>query len=621
MMDSDADLASRETAAPLRDGGSERVSLRSPQDALQPERLLPPPAARKRRPGLLAAMSGFLTFLLVGFFVAGFALISVHRRIREPGPLPADKVVYIAPGTDVPDILSLLETNGVISNPLLMSTALFVEGTRSKLRAGEYLFKQSASLQDVMDTMVSGRQVLHSFTVPEGLTSEQIVNRLRDNEVLSGDVREMPKEGTLLPDTYKVGRSDTRSAVIRKMQEDQRKLVEQVWARRSPDLPIKTPYELVTLASIVERETGKADERPRVASVFINRLNKRMRLQSDPTIVYGLVQGRGTLGRGILRSELDKWTPYNTYQIDGLPPGPIANPGRAALEAVANPSRTQDLYFVADGTGGHVFAASLDEHQRNVVRWRQIERDAKDRGAAAAGDVDKAPAPNMTLQPGAPNVPGAPAIRPGPRGDIPAGMEFGALMPPPGDNALPDIAPRLLPVAPPTNRLAGMLDDPAAKRSIANIVEARSRTRTRAPEANAIASVAPMLPEPRAAMALAYGPDVDSLGLQVRGVTNTGNMLDGPVGESGDAIDMAMYPVSAQRRAEQRASAAKFGLPPESDSLPPQLVEEPQSVAVPMAGLRQPRAFDASEGTALDPLKNKGWDLNHAQVIPAMTLR
>ena len=612
MTDTDSDLTGVRSA---RESGDRRA-LMSPQDALQPELVPPPPLARKRRPGVLAALSGFLTFLLVGLFFAGFGMVSIHRRIRDPGPLPADKVVYIAPGTDVPDIISLLETSGVISNPLLMSTALFVEGTRSKLRAGEYLFKQSASLQDVMDTMVSGRQVLHAFTVPEGLTSEQIVNRLRDNDVLSGDVREMPKEGTLLPDTYKVARSDTRSAVVRKMQEDQRKLVEQVWARRSPDLPIKTPFELVTLASIVERETGKADERPRVAGVFINRLNKRMRLQSDPTIVYGLVQGRGTLGRGILRSELDKWTPYNTYQIDGLPPGPIANPGRAALEAVANPSRTADLYFVADGTGGHVFAASLEEHQRNVVRWRQVEREAKERGAAAAADVDRAPAPNMALPSGAPSVPGAPTPRPGPRGDISPGTEFGALVQPTINSALPDTAPHLLPVAPPDNRLAGILNDPSRKRSITGIVEDRARTRTRANEPNAIVAVAPMRPEPRAPVTLAYGPDVDALGLQIRGVSTGPSLLDGPVGESG-GVDMATYPVSAERRAEQRASAVKLGLTPESDQLPLQPPAELPPVTAYAPALRQSRAFDASEGTAIDPLRNRSWDLNHAQIVPA----
>ena len=607
---SEPTAASREIAEPARRG------VMSPNDALQPERLPPPPKAKKRRPGLLAAMSGFLTFLLVGFFLAGFALVSVQRKVREAGPLTADKVLYIAPGTDVPDIIAKLESEGVISQPLLMNVALFVEGARSKLRAGEYLFKQGASLQDVMDTLVSGKQILHPITIPEGLTSEQIVQRLRDSDVLTGDIREVPKEGTLLPDTYKVARSDSRNNILKKMQDDQRRFVEQVWARRSPDLPVKTPYELVTLASIVERETGKADERPRVASVFINRLNKRMRLQSDPTIVYGLVQGRGTLGRGILRSEVDKWTPYNTYQIDGLPPGPIANPGRAALEAVANPSRTSDLYFVADGTGGHVFASSLDEHQRNVARWRQIERDAKERGASG---VDAAPAPNMT-QP----VPAAPAgtpARPGPRTDLSPIDGFGGLPKAVAAYSADDLMPSLSP-RPTADQLAAPLPG-HAKRSIAVIVRERS---------DAVANARPAEPLPVAAIApgagdrekpvqtLAFGPDIEALGIQVRGVQGRSNLLDGPGDDADSNVDMTTYPVSPQRRAEQKALAARYGLPAESDLLPASS-PEPAPVTVPGPGQRHARAFDASEGTPLDPLRNKSWDLTHAQVIPPLTIR
>jgi len=210
----------------------------------------------------------------------------------------------------------------------------------------------------------------------------------------------------------------TRQQLVNSMQTAQKNMLNQIWSRRSPDLPIKTPQELVIMASIVEKETGRADERTRVAGVFINRLNKRMKLQSDPTIVYGLVGGKGTLGRGILRSEIDKPTPYNTYAIEGLPPGPIANPGRAALEAVANPSRTKDLYFVADGTGGHAFAETLEQHNRNVARWRQIERakaeeTAVDRVEPAADEVPgAAPANASAFAPGQPAAaPGAPPGR------------------------------------------------------------------------------------------------------------------------------------------------------------------------------------------------------------------
>ena len=612
--------------------GTRRRSLLSTRDALQPESVPPPPEPRKRRPGVLAAVSGFLTFLLVGFFVAAFALVGVTRKLHEPGPLTADKVLYIAPGTDVPDIITLLDNEGVIASPLLLNTALLVEGARSKLRAGEYLFKQSASLQEVMDTLVSGRQVLHPVTLPEGLTSDQIVQRLKDNDLLTGDVRDKPKEGTLLPETYKVARGDSRSALVKKMQDDQRRVVDQVWSRRSPDLPIKTPYELVTLASIVERETGRADERPHVASVFINRLNKRMRLQSDPTIVYGLVQGRGTLGRGILRSEVDKWTPYNTYQIDGLPPGPIANPGRAALEAVANPSRTSDLYFVADGTGGHVFASTLDEHSRNVARWRQIERDARDKSAA---DVDKAPAPNMTVPPaasgapGASGSPGAPVSRPGQRGD--ASPSFGTLTRTAAAATTDDLGPHIVPAPPGASRVASdLLGDARSDRTIATILADRGTPSSRIASVDSFTAIAQATDKPSAGVpaiekssqdkpagALAFGPDVEALGFQVRGVQSRSSLLDGAA-EGEDGEQLATYPVSPQRRAEQKAAAARFGLPSEADVLPQQSLPD-VTVAVPVQ--RHARAFDASEGTALDPLRNHSWDLSHAQVVPGLTIR
>jgi UPF0755 protein len=200
--------------------------------------------------------------------------------------------------------------------------------------------------------------------------------------VLTGNIREIPREGTLLPETYRFTRGTTREQVIQRMQQAQRRAVQEIWERRNPDLPVRTLEQFVVLASIVEKETGKPDERTRVAAVFVNRLNKKMKLQSDPTIIYGLVGGKGTLGRPIMRREIDQPTPYNTYVIDGLPPGPIANPGRASLEAAANPARTKELYFVADGTGGHAFADNYEVHQRNVARLRALERDASQQQAA-----------------------------------------------------------------------------------------------------------------------------------------------------------------------------------------------------------------------------------------------
>jgi UPF0755 protein len=201
---------------------------------------------------------------------------------------------------------------------------------------------------------------------------------LQDDDVLTGDIKEVPREGTLLPNTYDFTRGVTREQMIQRMQTSQQRIVREIWDHRSPDLPLKTPDQLVILASVIEKETGKPDERTRVAAVFVNRLKQKMRLQSDPTIIYGLVGGKGTLGRPIMKSEIDQPTPYNTYLIDGLPPGPISNPGRASLEAAANPARTRELYFVADGTGGHAFAETYEQHQKNVARLHAIEADQKD---------------------------------------------------------------------------------------------------------------------------------------------------------------------------------------------------------------------------------------------------
>jgi UPF0755 protein len=214
-------------------------------------------------------------------------------------------------------------------------------------------------------------------TVPEGLTSFQIVELLRGSEFLTGEIVDVPAEGSLAAETYTVERNQSRSEVLKQMAELQAAVLAEAWEKRLPDLPLASPEEVLVLASIVEKETGVAEERARVASVFINRLKRGMKLQSDPTVVYGITGGKGPLGRGLRRSELDRETPYNTYVIDGLPPTPIASPGRSAIMAVVNPEETGFLYFVADGTGGHVFAETLQEHNRNVEKWRTIESKIK----------------------------------------------------------------------------------------------------------------------------------------------------------------------------------------------------------------------------------------------------
>ena len=565
-----------------------RRAAQSPREALQPDSAPPPPqpTGRKKRPGL-EAFSGFLTFLLILGVIAGFGLVLANHNLKQPGPLASDKVVLIAQGADVPDIIEQLQTQGVIESPALFNLALFVEGNRSKLKAGEYQFKQNASLQDVIDTMVQGKSILHMITIPEGLTSQQIVERLRDDEVLAGDVHEIPREGSLLPETYKFQRGASRDQLLQKMARDQKQLLDEIWKRRSADLPITSPYEMVTLASIVEKETGKADERPRVAGVFINRLRKHMRLQSDPTIVYGIVGGQGPLGRPLSRAEIDKPTAYNTYQIDGLPPGPIANPGRAALEAVANPSRTRELYFVADGTGGHVFADSLDSHNRNVQHWRQIEQNAKPKGVPGA-------------DPTAPAVPGK--------------DEHGEL-------TLPHFGAAPTPI------------EFEAHRDAANVIKPRLKVDPRL-----MALVSPTLPDaPDSPQKVTDRPltwskpapmlanaDNGLSDAPMGGATQAENELDGPaVAGDNPAVNPATYPVSPAMRADMRARAARYGNAANLDGPAPPVEANALDFKPPMAYANMapnghPKILDASEGTALDPLLDKSWDLNSPKAVPAL---
>ncbi len=347
-----------------------------------------------RHPLVIAGNAVFTVLILLAIIVGvGFA-VGKHR-FDAPGPLTEDKVVNIPPRVGIRDIADLLTKEGVIEHPLTFIAGSLLAKTREELRFGEYQFNKQASLRDVLNTLVSNKVVQHQITIAEGLTSEQIVQRLLDADMLAGNIREIPREGTLLPESYRFPRGTPRDQVIQRMQQAQKRVIQEVWDHRAQDLPLRSSDQLVTLASIVEKETGRTDERTRVAAVFVNRLKARMRLQSDPTIIYGLVGGKGTLGRPIMRSEIEQPTPYNTYVIEGLPPGPIANPGRAALEAVANPARTKELYFVADGTGGHAFSETLDQHQKGVARLRAMEQQQRDGGTAsvAADPVVASPAP------------------------------------------------------------------------------------------------------------------------------------------------------------------------------------------------------------------------------------
>jgi UPF0755 protein len=382
-------------------GDPRRITPRSPRAALEPERVPVPTKWSKsaRHPLVIAGNAVFTILILLAIMIgAGFA-VGKHR-FDTPGPLEADKVVNIPPRYGIRDIADLLVKEGVIEHPLTFIAGSLIYKSHEELRFGEYQFSKAASLHDVLNTLVSNKVVQHQITIAEGLTSEQIVQRLLEADMLSGNIREIPREGSMLPESYRFPRGTTRDQVIQRMQAAEKKLLQEVWDHRAPDLPLKTQEQLVILASIVEKETGRSDERSRVAAVFVNRLKQRMKLQSDPTIIYGLVGGKGTLGRPIMRSEIDQPTPYNTYAIEGLPPGPIANPGRAALEAVANPARTKELYFVADGSGGHTFSETLDAHQRNVSKLRAVEQQQRDGTAALAADPVTAPTAAATPPPG-----------------------------------------------------------------------------------------------------------------------------------------------------------------------------------------------------------------------------
>jgi UPF0755 protein len=379
-------------SAPVASKDPKRIAPRSPRTALEPDTVVIPTRRSKsaRHPFVVIGNAIISVFVLVAI-MAGIALVIGKQRFDAVGPLPQDRIVNIPRGSGIRDIADVLVREGVIDQPWVFVGGVLVLKAREDLKAGEYQFKAHASLSDVVATIVEGRVVAHQFTIPEGLTSEQIVARLLDDDVLVGNIKEVPREGGLLPDTYNFNRGVTREQMIQRMQQAQQRVLKEIWDRHSPDLPIKTPDQLVILASLVEKETGKPEERTRVAAVFANRLKQKMKLQSDPTIIYGLVGGKGTLGRPIMKSEIDQPTPYNTYQIEGLPPGPIANPGRASLEAAANPARTRELYFVADGTGGHAFAETYEQHQKNVARLRQMEADQKDQAPADAQLVSSPP--------------------------------------------------------------------------------------------------------------------------------------------------------------------------------------------------------------------------------------
>jgi len=361
-------------------------------EALRPEMGTPPPKRSRAARSQLVVFMNFVVSAIVLAMLAGGVTLYFGKRIFDgPGPANATSTFLVKPNTGFTEIAAQLQRQGFISDARIFQVGVRFHQNQSDLKAGEYEIKAHASMLEIMNILTSGKSVLYSLTIPEGLTVEQALQRVADNDALSGEMpAELPVEGSIITDTHRFTRGAPRKDVVAKLVADQKKLVDSIWERRRVDLPLNSVEEFVTLASIVEKETGKGDERSRVAAVFINRLKKGMRLQSDPTIIYGLFGGKGKPSdRPIYQSDLEKPTPYNTYVIKGLPPTPIANPGRAALEAVANPSQTNDLYFVADGTGGHVFAETLDEHNENVARYRELEKkQAEEAAAKAAAGAD-----------------------------------------------------------------------------------------------------------------------------------------------------------------------------------------------------------------------------------------
>lgn len=373
--------------------------------------------------------SNALTFLILGLIVLGGVIGYGQNAFYSAGPLERPVCLQVDRGASVDDIGQSLKALGALENPTIFRIGSRYSGKGSDRRFGNYLLPAGVSMDEVLDIVTAGGQstcgaevnfrigvtafdvlareldpesgeyvevarwdpladetpatfetlrdeladLRYRITVAEGTTSWQVREGLNAVPWLEGEIAEVPGEGTLAPDSYEVRVGDDRAALIARMEARQAEILAEAWEGRDPGLPLNTPEEMLVLASIVEKETSLPSERATVAAVFENRLNRGMRLQTDPTVIYGITNGEGVLGRGLRRSELDRATPYNTYQIDGLPPGPIANPGRDAIFATANPVQTDYIFFVADGTGGHAFAETLDEHNANVARWRAIE--------------------------------------------------------------------------------------------------------------------------------------------------------------------------------------------------------------------------------------------------------
>jgi UPF0755 protein len=403
----EGEARSARPAGHASDGALTTVPARSQAVTSAPKRAAKRPDDSSREPRTLSPvlrlLNATLTFLVALSIAIGGGLFYLHSGLDAPGPLEQPRTIAIPRNDGTLNIAERLEREGVIANRytflisywLLGRQADWNGGKQIALKAGEYEVKPNASVRSVIETLSEGRTVQFKITIPEGLTSAQIVDRLKADPNLSGDLREVPPEGSLLPETYSVGRGTPRIQVIQMMQAARTKLMDQLWSQRAEGLPFKTAEEALILASIVEKETGRNDERDRVAGVFVNRLRLKMRLESDPTILYGLHLGKVQWGRPILRSEIRSNTAHNTYVIPALPPTAICNPGRAAIEATLRPASTKELFFVANGKGGHVFTETLKDHEAHVRNLRRMEAEA----AAAKAAQPAQPAPAPVVQP------------------------------------------------------------------------------------------------------------------------------------------------------------------------------------------------------------------------------
>jgi len=322
--------------------------------------------------------SNAITLLIVAMTLVGGIIAWGGSQMKAPGHFNTDVVFEVVAGDRLKAVSERLKEQGLISDDRIFRIAARYGGEAQNLKFGEYKIPAYASMNDILDLVTSGKALAYQVTIPEGLTSWQIVQLLNAEPLLSGDIADVPPEGSLAPDTYSISKGDSRESLLHRMTLAQHKILTEAWELRAEGLPLNTPDDALTLASIVEKETGLVAERALVASVFINRLNRGMRLQTDPTVIYGVTKGKGVLGRGLRQSELRTKTEWNTYVIDGLPATPIANPGKASIEAALNPAKTNFVFFVADGTGGHAFAETIGEHNKNVREWRKIEAARRD---------------------------------------------------------------------------------------------------------------------------------------------------------------------------------------------------------------------------------------------------